>query len=41
MEAATRDIEYYDDEELDQYKGRPSDSYNDDEVQHFADVLFS
>ena len=33
--------EYYDDEELDQYKGRPSDSYNDDEVQHFADVLFS
>ena len=35
MEAATRDVEYYDDEELDQYKGRPSDSYND------ADVLFS
>ena len=34
MEAATRDIEYYDDEELDQYKGRPSDSY-------IADVLFS
>ena len=39
--AATADTEYYDDDELDQYKGRPSDSYNDDVVQHLADVLFS
>lgn len=41
MEAATRDIEYYDDEELDQFKHRPSDSYTDEEVQLFADVLYS
>ena len=27
MEAATKDIEYFDDEELDEYKGRPSDQY--------------
>ena len=32
MEAATKDIVYYDDEELDVFKGRPSDSYTDEEV---------
>lgn len=41
MEAATREVEYYDDEELDQFKGRPSDAYSDEEVQLFADVLYS
>ena len=41
MEAATRDIEYYDDEELDRFQHRPSDSYTDEEVQQFADVLYS
>ena len=25
LEAATKDIEYYDDEELDRFRGRPSD----------------
>ncbi len=39
MEAATKPIEYYDDEELDTYKGRRSDEYDDDEVSEFADVL--
>lgn len=39
MEAATRDIEYYDDEELDQYRGRPSDQYTDEETELFAEVL--
>lgn len=39
MEAATKPVEYYDDEELDMYKGRSSDSYNDDEVSQFAEVL--
>lgn len=39
MEAATKDIEYYDDEELDQYKGRPSDQYTDEETEQFAEVL--
>lgn len=41
MEAATREIEYYDDEELDRYRGRRSDEYTDDEVHEFADVLYT
>lgn len=39
LEAATKPVVYYDDEELDAYKGRSSDSYSDDEVAEFADVL--
>ena len=39
MEAATKPIEYFEDEELDVYKGRQSDAYTDDETQEFADVL--
>lgn len=39
MEAATKPVEYYDDEELDAYKGRRSDNYSDDEASEFADVL--
>ena len=39
MEAATNDIEYFDDEELDEYKGRPSDQYTDEETEQFAEVL--
>ena len=41
MEAATKPIEYYDDEELDRFRGRPSDGYTDDEVREFADVLYT
>jgi len=32
MEAATKEIEYYDDEELDRFKGRPADEYTDEEL---------
>lgn len=39
MEAATREVEYYDDEELDLYKGRQADSYTEEEVEQFAEVL--
>lgn len=39
MEVATKEIEYYDDEELDQYQGRPSDQYTDEETDLFAEVL--
>lgn len=39
MKAATEPVEYFDDEELDQYSGRPSDSYTDDEAAAFAEVL--
>lgn len=41
MEAATKAIEYYDDEELDQFKGKSSDSYSDEEVELFSEVLYT
>ncbi len=41
MEAAIQDIEYYDDEELDAFKGHPADSYTDEEVEQFAEVLYT
>lgn len=41
LEAATKEIEYYDDEDLDAYKGRSSDSYTDDEADQFREVLYS
>lgn len=41
MEAATKEIEYFDDEELDAFRGRPSDSYTEEEVAQFSDVLYT
>lgn len=41
MEAAVKPVEYYDDEELDQYRGRPSDGYTDDEAELFRDILYT
>ncbi len=41
MEAATKDIEYFDDEELDRFARRASDSYTDEEAEEFRDVMFS
>ena len=34
-------IDYYDDEELDSYKGRAPESYTDDETEQFRDVLLT
>lgn len=39
MEAATKEIEYFNDEELDCYQGRAADAYTDEEVKEFAEVL--
>lgn len=39
MKAATEPVEYFDDEELDAYKGRPADAYSNDETAQFAEVL--
>ena len=41
MEASLKDIVYYDDEELDKYQGRPSDSYDSHETEELAEVLYS
>lgn len=34
-------IEYYDDEELDRFVGRPGDDYTDEETEEFRDVLMT
>jgi hypothetical protein len=41
MEAAVKPIEYFDDEELDRYQGRASNSFSDEEVEQFAEVLYT
>ena len=41
LEAATKDIEYYDDEELDKFSGRPSDGFTDEEVEQFREILYT
>lgn len=39
MEAATKEVEYFDDEDLDRYAGRASDEYTDDEADEFREVM--
>lgn len=41
MEAATKEPEYFDDEELDAFRGRSADSFTDEEVEQFAEVLYT
>lgn len=41
LKAMSKEVEYYDDEDLDQYIGRAADSYNDDEEEDFRDVLYT
>lgn len=40
LAAVSKDIIYYDDEELDEYKGRQSDEYTDEEAEDFATVFY-
>ena len=41
MEAATKSVEYFDDEELDVFAHRPSDQFTDDEAEQFREVLYT
>ena len=41
MEAAINDIEYFDDEELDAFAGRPSNRYEQEEVDMFSTILYT
>lgn len=41
LEAAVKEADYYDDEELDGYRGRPSDGYTDDEAELFREVMLT
>lgn len=41
MAAVSREIEYYDDEELDAYRGTNADAYTDDAIEEFRDIMLT
>jgi hypothetical protein len=41
LAAISKQIEYYDDEELDRYKGRGEDEYTEEEAEEFRNVLYT
>lgn len=41
LAAVSKEIEYYNDEELDRFRGRTSDEYTDEEIDEFRDVLYT
>jgi hypothetical protein len=41
LAAVSKEIEYYNDEELDRFRGRESYDYSDEEVDEFRDVLYT
>ena len=41
LAAVSQRIEYYDDEELDRFRGIPSDGYNREEEEAFRDVFYT
>lgn len=41
LAAISKQIEYYNDEELDRFRGRESDAYSSDEVEEFREVLYT
>jgi hypothetical protein len=41
LTAASKNIEYYDDEELDAYRGTAPEQYNEKEVEAFCEVLYT
>lgn len=41
LAAVSTTVEYYDDEELDRFKGRSADDYSEDETEEFRDVLLT
>lgn len=41
LAAVSKGIEYYNDEELDRFKGREGDEYSEEEVEEFREVLYT
>ena len=41
LAAISKEIEYYNDEELDRFQGKESDAYSDEEEEEFRDVLYT
>lgn len=39
--AVSKKIEYYDDEELDRFKGRQANEYSDEEIDEFREIMFT
>ena len=41
LAAVSKEVEYYNDEELDRFRGRASDEYTDEEVEEFREVMLT
>ena len=41
LSAVSRQIEYYNDEELDRFRGVESDSYTSEDIEEFREVLYT
>lgn len=41
LAAVSKQIEYYDDEELDRFAGRAANGYTEEETEQFRDVLYT
>jgi hypothetical protein len=41
LAAVSKQIEYYNDEELDGFRGRKSDDYSPDEIDEFREILYT
>ena len=41
LAAVSKEIEFFDDEELDRFRGRSSSDYDEDETDEFREILYS
>ena len=41
LSAVSKGVEYYDDEDLDRFRGRAPEDYTDEETDEFRDVLYT
>ena len=41
LSAVSKEIVYYDDEELDRFAGRRSDNYTEDEIAEFSEIFYT
>ncbi len=41
LAAVSKGVEYYNDEELDRFRGRASDEYTEEEVEEFREVMYT
>lgn len=41
LSSVSSEVEYYDDEELDRFRGRAASDYSDDEIEEFRSVLLT